>query len=200
VFRPVILLPKSMDMADEKQLSYVLEHEFTHIRHFDGLTKLAATAALCVHWFNTLVWLMYVLLNRDIEISCDEKVVKSFGETLRSSYAAALLAMEEKKSRFAPLGNSFIKYAIEERIKSIMNIKKTSIIGIAVSCALVVSVAAVFATSATGAAEVTVWGNSGDTNDLIPIEIESVSGRVSPTADIEEVIITDAGSGKVQFS
>jgi beta-lactamase regulating signal transducer with metallopeptidase domain len=61
VFRPVVLLPKTTDWTDETGLRYILTHEFAHIRRFDTLNKLALTAAVCVHWFNPLVWAAYVL-------------------------------------------------------------------------------------------------------------------------------------------
>jgi beta-lactamase regulating signal transducer with metallopeptidase domain len=95
ILRPVILLPKSIfrkavnadpdnrdngDSRDNRdELEYILAHEFVHIRRFDALTKLVAAAALCIHWFNPLVWVMYFLFNRDMEISCDETVVNMFG-------------------------------------------------------------------------------------------------------------------------
>ena len=74
VFRPVILLPKSINWTDEAGLKAILTHEFTHVRRFDSLAKLVLTAAVCVHWFNPLVWVMYALANRDIELACDEAV------------------------------------------------------------------------------------------------------------------------------
>ena len=67
---------------------------------------------------------MYVLANRDIELSCDETVVQIFGETMKSAYAMMLIGMEEKKNKITPLCNSFSKNAIEERIVSIMKMKK----------------------------------------------------------------------------
>jgi beta-lactamase regulating signal transducer with metallopeptidase domain len=150
VFRPVILLPKRMDLSDEKQLSYILTHELAHIRRLDALTKLIATAALCVHWFNPLVWAMYILLNRDIEISCDERVVRELGETPKSAYALMLIGMAEKKGTLSPLYSSFSKYAIEERINAIMKNKKISIIGILAAALLVAGTISIFATSAVG--------------------------------------------------
>lgn len=116
VFRPVILMPISADWENTKVLQYVLAHEYVHIRRFDSITKLVLIAALCVHWFNPLVWVMYILANRDIELSCDEAVVRLFGETTKAAYARALISMEETKSGFAPLCNNFNKNAIEERI------------------------------------------------------------------------------------
>lgn len=147
VFRPVLLLPKSTDWSDETKLQYILTHEFVHIKRFDALTKLLLTSALCVHWFNPFVWLMCVLVNRDIELSCDETVVRTFGETMKSSYALTLIGLEEKKSRLTPLCNSFSKNVIEERINAIMKIKKYSKLSIIVAVLLVVGVTAGFATS-----------------------------------------------------
>lgn len=71
--------------------------------------KCLLAASLCVHWFNPLVWVMYVLANRDIEISFDEAVVKTFGETTKAAYALSLISLEEKKSRLNPLCNNFSK-------------------------------------------------------------------------------------------
>ena len=68
VFRPVILLPMSTEWENAKALQYVLAHEYVHIRRFDSITKLVLIAVLCVHWFNPLVWAMYILANRDIEL------------------------------------------------------------------------------------------------------------------------------------
>ena len=75
VLRPVILLPEDMERGDEAALTYILTHEFIHIRRFDSVVKLAFAAVLCVHWFNPLAWVMYVLANRDLELSCDERVM-----------------------------------------------------------------------------------------------------------------------------
>lgn len=94
VLRPVILMPKKTDWTDETALRYVLEHEFVHIQRFDVLSKLLLIAAVCVHWFNPLVWVMYVLANRDLELSCDETVLRRFGGDVRAAYARVLIRME----------------------------------------------------------------------------------------------------------
>ena len=94
VLRPVILVPKKTDWTDETALRYVLEHEFVHIQRFDVLSKLLLIAAVCVHWFNPLVWVMYVLANRDLELSCDETVLRRFGGDIRAAYARVLIRME----------------------------------------------------------------------------------------------------------
>ena len=148
VIRPVILMPKNTEWKNIYQLRYVLEHEYVHIRRLDMLTKLIMIAAVCIHWFNPLVWVMYILFNRDLELSCDETVVRRFGMDIKSVYATALISMEEKKSGLTPLCNSFSKNAIEERIRAIMKIKKTSKFAVMISALLVIGVTGGFATSA----------------------------------------------------
>lgn len=147
IFKPIILMPKNTKWEDIKQIEYILTHEFVHIRQFDVAIKLLLAAVLCIHWFNPLVWVMYIIFNRDIELSCDESVVRSFGDNSKSAYARALINMEEKKSTLAPLCNNFSKNAIEERITAIMKMKKKSI-GVSVLAIIVVlGITAIFATS-----------------------------------------------------
>lgn len=143
VFRPIILLPKHN--MDENTLKYVLKHEYIHIKRFDNLTKLIMTAALCLHWFNPFVWMMYVLMNRDIELLCDEAVIRSYGEDSRSSYAKLLINMEETKSGL--IYSSFSRSASEERIKSIMKTRKITKTSVIISAVIIVCVIAVFAVS-----------------------------------------------------
>lgn len=148
IFHPVILMPKNTDWEDMNQLQYIFLHEYIHICHYNIVIKFISTLALCIHWFNPFVWVMYVLFNRDIELACDESVVHSFGETSKSIYASMLVNMEVKKSGLMPLSNNFSKNAIEERIRAIMKIKKISFFTILISVILVTFVTTVFATSA----------------------------------------------------
>ena len=174
IFRPVILMPAETDWTDSKKLQYVLAHEYVHIRRFDGATKLLLTAALCIHWFNPLVWIMYTLANRDLELSCDERVVRMFGETIKSAYALTLIDMEEKKSGLTPLCNHFSKNAIEERIEAIMKIKKTTVCSMVIACAVVAGVGSTLATSAAAA---------GIPDDLIYIK-EDIAVKFVPDPSI----------------
>ncbi len=148
ILKPVILMPKKTDWENRKQLKYVLMHEYTHICRFDMVTKLIAALALCIHWFNPFVWAMYILFNRDIELSCDESVVRSFGENAKSFYARTLITMEEKKSGLTPLYNSFSRNAIEERITAIMKTKRITIGILVVSILVIAAIVIPFATSA----------------------------------------------------
>jgi len=150
IFKPVILLSKTTDYRDEKKLEYILLHEYTHIKRFDTLAKLFLTAALCVHWFNLFVWLMYILANRDIELSCDETVVKKLSPyknaNTKSDYALTLIALEEKKMLLNASVSYFSKNIMKERIKSIMKLKKTSIARILLAVMLVSMVGTLFIT------------------------------------------------------
>ena len=153
IFRPVILLPKKMDWKKEKQLQYVLSHEYVHICRYDTVTKLVAALALCIHWFNPFVWVMYLLFNRDIELACDESVIRQLGEKSKSAYSLMLIDMEAAKSGLLPFCNSFSKNAIEERITAVMKTKKTSLFAICIAAVLIVGVTTAFATSAAGMGE-----------------------------------------------
>ena len=161
VFHPVILMPTSTKWENTDSLEYVLAHEYVHIRRFDSIRKLALIVVLCVHWFNPLVWGMYVLANRDIELSCDEAVVRFFGENTKAAYARALISMEETRSGLTPLCSSFSKNAIEERITAIMKIKKTTVFSLVLAGFIVVGTATAFATSANAQQAESVGQGSG---------------------------------------
>lgn len=147
IFSPVILLPKNLLEQESDKLPYVLTHEYSHIRHWDNLTKQILTFAVCLHWFNPLVWVMYLFANRDLELACDEDVLLRMGEQHRRPYALALIELEEKKHRFASLYSNFSRNGMEERIVSIMKMKKASFAGIAAALMIVGSLTTVFATS-----------------------------------------------------
>lgn len=148
IFRPVILLPKAVLEQSDQTLHYILTHEYLHIRRFDCLTKLLLAAVLFLHWPNPMVWLMYHLMNQDIELSCDEGVLRQLGVENRQSYALALLNLEAQRSGLSPLHTGFNQSAIQERIRAIMKMKKLSLISLSVAASLVIGVTSVFATSA----------------------------------------------------
>lgn len=140
IIRPVILLPKNIDYENSCVVESILTHEYTHIKRFDGISKFVLAITLCVHWFNPLVWVMYVLANRDIELSCDEKVIHILGYENKARYALALLDLKEKQNNALMLYNSFSRSVTKERISSIMKYKKHSFFSI-VGAALILCVA-----------------------------------------------------------
>ena len=179
IFRPVILMPKKTDWKNEKQLQYILTHEYVHIYRYDTVTKLLAACALCVHWFNPFVWVMYRLFNRDIELACDESVIRQFGEKSKSAYSLMLVNMEAAKSGLLPFCNNFSKNAVEERITAIMKMKKTSLFAICIAAMLIVGVTTTFATSAAGSDREsnTVQGTDFSDEEFDKPLSEPVTGR-----------------------
>lgn len=151
IFRPVILLPSSyLANSEEKEIRFILTHEFVHICRFDAVKKLFCVTALCLHWFNPLVWLMFFLFNRDMELACDEGVLRQLGVEFKTDYAAALIRAEAKKSGLGSLFSNFAfkkGAAAEERIKAIMKTKKHTVIGGITAALLVCGSASVFASS-----------------------------------------------------
>lgn len=146
LLRPAVLLPKGLDCDNTQELGYILLHEGVHIRHRDAWWKLLFAAALCVHWFNPLVWAMYVCAGRDLERCCDESVVRACGLETRSEYALTLLKWEERRSGLLPLCSPFSNKIMKERVISIMKLKKQSAAALALAAVLVLGTTAAFAT------------------------------------------------------
>ncbi len=148
IIKPVILLPKNIYTGEYKQLDYVFRHELIHIKRLDIVRKMIMTTVLCIHWFNPFVWIMYLLYNRDIELVCDEAVIRSESKDCRSVYAMALIDMEEKTCGLTSLYSNFSKNSIEERIAAIMKTKKINFVTGIMACTVILGVTSVFATSA----------------------------------------------------
>ena len=199
ILHPVILLPKKLDRNDQAALKYVLTHEYVHIRRFDAITKILFAAVLCIHWFNPLVWVMYVLANRDIELSCDAWVIRMMGEKNRSSYALMLIKMEEKRSGMSALYSHFGKNAISERIEAIMKFKKTSILVCAFALVLVVGATTAFATSSGAWQEFDLddlnltEGHTGtETDNMKIVDSEGIPDQVK---DLDQFNLTEGQVG-----
>lgn len=197
-FGAVILMPKKTDWSNTEQLKYVLMHEYVHICRHDSAVKLISTLALCVHWFNPLVWLMYLLLQRDIELVCDESVIRRFGEPSKMTYANMLIDMEMKKGSPMLLCNHFGKNAIEERIIAIMKMKKTSVATMLLSAVLIAGITVSFATSASAKKVENDYNKTGTVNtDALKIR-ENASGSASVSGllpEMQQVIILSEEDG-----
>lgn len=199
ILRPVILLPKKLDRNDPVALKYVLTHEYVHIRRFDAITKILFAAVLCIHWFNPFVWVMYVLANRDIELSCDAWVIRMMGEKNRSSYALMLIKMEERRNGMSALCSHFGKNAISERIEAIMKFKKTSILACAFALVLVVGATTAFATSSGAWQEFDLddlnltEGHTGtETDNMKIVDSEGIPDQVK---DLDQFNLTEGQVG-----
>ncbi|WP_078393483.1 M56 family metallopeptidase [Shouchella patagoniensis] len=200
LFKPVIIFPKSTDWSDEKSIQFVLAHEYVHIKRMDVLWKGILTVILALHWFNPLVWVMYYLVNRDIELSCDEKVIRQFGDEAKSEYALSLINMAEKIKKVTPLCNNFSKDGVEERIVSIMKLKKTSILSIAFASTLVIGGLTVFASTGLASEENQAKANGSEEKNLSNEVLVNTSGEVVEISEQEGGIVISTETEKMQFN
>lgn len=139
IINPRIYLPFSMN---EQDLEHVVAHEQAHIRRKDHWWKPLGFFLLTIHWFNPLMWLAYVLLCRDIELACDEKVIKGLSNEQRADYTQALVACSVNRRMIAACPLAFGEVGVKERVKSVMNYKKPAfwIIILAVIACVIVAV------------------------------------------------------------
>ena len=121
LFRPVIYIPACMEPGD---IPYVVAHEQAHIRRRDHWWKPLGFALLSLYWFNPLLWAAYILLCRDIEAACDEKVIGTMSLEERRAYSTALLHCSIHRRRIAACPLAFGEVGVKERVKSVMNYKK----------------------------------------------------------------------------
>ena len=139
IIRPKIYLPYHMD---KREMDHVIAHEQTHIRRRDHWWKPLGFLLLTVHWFNPLLWLGYILLCRDIELACDEKVIREMGSEQRADYTQALVSCSVSRRSIAACPLAFGEVGIKERVKSVMNYKKPAF-WIVLASVVVCAVAAV---------------------------------------------------------
>jgi beta-lactamase regulating signal transducer with metallopeptidase domain len=132
--RPKIYIPP---VLSEEEKSYIILHEQTHIKHFDHIVKMIAFLLLCVHWFNPFVWAAFLFMSADMEMSCDERVLKEIGIKIKHGYSASLLSLATRRRQINPSPLAFGEGNLKGRIKNILNFKKPAIWVIAVSILLV---------------------------------------------------------------
>ena len=137
VLNPVIYIPSGMD---EKTLNHVIAHEEAHIKRKDHWWKPLGYFLLSVYWFNPIIWLAYVLLCRDIEMACDEKVVRELDNNDKVAYSQALLNCSFPRRRIAACPLAFGEVGVKKRVKSVLNYKKPTfwiIVAAVVACIVV---------------------------------------------------------------
>lgn len=139
IIKPKIYLPYSLD-SDEAEC--IIAHEKAHLKRFDHIIKPLAFVILSVYWFNPLIWVSYILLCRDIELACDEKVINSMVTEERQEYSVALLQNSVNRRTISACPLAFGEVGIKERVKSVMSYKKPTlwIILIAVISCIIASV------------------------------------------------------------
>ena len=137
MFRPRIYMPSGMA---EEQAAYVIAHEQAHLHRHDHWWKPFGFFLLAVYWFNPLIWVAYILLSRDIELACDEKVIRSMEIADKQAYSEALLVCSVNRRMIAACPLAFGEVGVEARVKSVLNYKKPAfwvVVGSVIICAVV---------------------------------------------------------------
>ena len=182
IIRPKIYLPYHMD---SREMGHVIAHEQTHICRRDHWWKPLGFLLLTIHWFNPLMWLSYVLLCRDIELACDEKVIGKMGNAQRADYTQALVACSVDRRLIAACPLAFGEIGVKERVKSVMNYKKPAFWIVLASVIVCAVIAVCFLTNPIGfqfdvSANTIVSANHFDMRNADdPVSIEMTPAQIS---------------------
>lgn len=122
ITKPKIYLPNGLSVKEQE---YIILHEQFHIKRFDHIIKIIAYVALCLHWFNPLVWIAFILFCKDMEMSCDEAVVKRKGENIRADYSSSLLALSTHRRMIGGFPVDFGEGDTKSRVKNLAAFRKT---------------------------------------------------------------------------
>ncbi|MHA5218766.1 M56 family metallopeptidase [Dysosmobacter sp. Phy] len=186
LFRPKIYLPSALP---EGERGYILLHERNHIRRLDHAVKLLAFLALCIHWFNPLVWLMFVLLGRDMEMSCDEAVMRKLGEAVRADYSASLLRLATGRKIIAGAPLAFGEGDTRDRVVNVLKWKRPrlwAVLAGAVVCAAVIAACAVNPGEDSGEAPGEMAGTYASMEDYAQARIQEILDSNSVTYAIAD--------------
>ncbi|HIR30566.1 MAG TPA: hypothetical protein IAB83_00955 [Candidatus Faecousia faecavium] len=188
VLFPKIYLPTSIPII---QRPYILAHERHHIRRGDHIFKLLAYGALCIHWFNPLVWLAFLCAGKDMEMSCDEAVLRKLGPEIRADYSTALLRLAAHRTIIAGTPLAFGEGDTKGRVLNMARWKKptilASVICIAV-CVIVLVACAVNPKTETTVAETTPAETTTDDNETVQGTIVSLDIEMVTCADLKLVL------------
>lgn len=168
-FRPGIYLPCGLG---GKEQEYIILHEQHHIRRLDHIVKALAFLALCIHWFNPLVWLAFVLMGKDMEMSCDEAVIRKMGENVRADYSASLLALATGRRLIAGTPLAFGEGDTKGRIRNLANLRKPAFWVILAAVAGCATLAVCLLTNPMGGDE----PEGGEDGDRLPVETSEAGG------------------------
>lgn len=190
IFQPKIYLPSSLN---KREMEYIILHEQHHIKRRDYLVKILAFVALCLHWFNPLVWLAFMLSGKDMEMSCDEAVLKKMGEEIKQDYSASLLSLATGRRIIAGTPLAFGEGDTKSRIKNTLRWKKPAIwlfIITAIGC-VVIGVFCLVNPTDNSVQSPYEW-----TNSLMAADIEGCSATISD----EEILHIDILKNEALFA
>jgi len=136
ILSPKIYLPQGLSKQEHK---YIILHEQTHIRRFDHIARITSYIILCLHWFNPLAWAAFILMGRDMEMACDEQVLKEMGNEIKTAYSMSLITLATERRFINAYPPAFGEGNIKGRVKNVIKFKKTSRIIIIAAAIFVVA-------------------------------------------------------------
>lgn len=142
IIRPKIYVPSSVEKSE---WDYIIMHERHHIRRGDHIVRILAFGALCVHWFNPLVWIAFLQSGKDMEMSCDEAVMRQMKQDIRAEYSESLLRLATGRRYMTAMPLSFGEGDTKGRVKNVMRYKKPTLwvmVGAVVLCVVAVVILA----------------------------------------------------------
>ncbi len=137
IFYPKIYLPSNLNAAER---SYILLHEQTHVKRLDHIFKLISFLVLCVHWFNPFAWIAFFLSGKDMEMSCDEAVIRRLGDEVKKDYSASLLILATGRRIVSGTPLAFGEGDTKDRIKNVLNYKKPRVWAVLIALTAVIFV------------------------------------------------------------
>ncbi len=191
VMRPKIYLPSTLS---EQEQRYTILHEQTHIRRLDHMVKILAFAGLAVHWFNPLVWAAFILFGNDMEMSCDESVMKQMDTDIRGDYSALLLGLATGRKVTMGVPLAFCEGDVKGRIKNVMNYKKPAFwVVIVTLITVIIVVTGLLANPHTNKASMQ-WAKKLSVRDVEKIELivmpssENEKNRLLDDVEFDDII------------
>lgn len=211
VIKPKIYLNSEMSKRD---MNLIIAHERTHIKHFDNIWKPLGFVLLCVYWFNPLCWVSYFLFVKDIELFCDESVVKNLSEQDKKNYSYALLSCSMSKNIVTACPLAFAENSVKTRVKNILSYKKPALYIIVISATLCVFTMLMFMTNPVSAKEIetvekvspTVVETIAETSapTVAPTEAETEAPTQAPTEklteSLNEIIEVDRNNSDIDYN
>lgn len=198
VIRPRIYLPSSMD---EQDMEYVIAHEMAHLKRRDHLWKPLGFLLLTVYWFHPVLWLAYVLLCRDIELACDEKVIKEMGAAIKKPYSQALINCSVPRRMISACPLAFGEVGVKRRVKSVLNYKKPAFWLIVVAVIACIAASVCFLTdpkdealpdeTTDAATQNTTAGDGNNKDEAPPDETTDAAAQNTTAGDTNNVVTTE---------
>lgn len=149
ILRPTVFFPEGYDFDNAELTECILLHEAGHIKYFHTLIKIISTIMVCLYWYNPFVWVMYIYLDRDMEISADRYVIKNIGAENRSFYANTLINTAEDISKRKAFCFHFKSSQLKERVEAVIKYKKMSAVALILTFVIPFTLFTVFATTDT---------------------------------------------------